>query len=113
MKALIKAYSYVRVSGKGQVEGDGFRRQEAEIQAFAQAHGFEVVEVYREEGVSGTAGEADRPAFQAMVEAILQKRLNHLSVEGVLAPFHPTRQVNVHCWHRQGERMPQARLQPG
>jgi DNA invertase Pin-like site-specific DNA recombinase len=70
MDTLRKAYGYVRVSGKGQVEGDGFRRQEAEIQAFAQANGYEVVHVYREEGISGTAGEADRPAFQEMVSAI-------------------------------------------
>ncbi len=83
MKALIKAFSYARVSGKGQVEGDGFRRQEAEIQAFATAHGYEVAEVYREEGVSGTAGEADRPAFQAMVEAILRNGVRTVIVEGL------------------------------
>lgn len=83
MDTLRKAYGYVRVSGKGQVEGDGFRRQEAEIQAFAQANGYEVVHVYREEGISGTAGEADRPAFQEMVSAILRNGVRTVIVEGL------------------------------
>lgn len=83
MAASIKAHAYVRVSGKGQVEGDGFRRQEAEIQSFAKAHGYEVVEVYREEGVSGTTTEADRPAFQDMVSAILRNGVRTIIVEGL------------------------------
>ena len=71
MTAVTKAFGYVRVSGKGQMDGDGFRRQEAEIQAFATAHSYEVAKVYREEGISGTTSEADRPAFQDMRVAFL------------------------------------------
>lgn len=78
-----KAFAYVRVSGKAQVDGDGFRRQEAEVQAFATAHGYEVAEVYREEGISGTASEADRPAFQDMVTAILRNGVRTVIVEGL------------------------------
>lgn len=78
-----QAYGYIRVSGKGQVDGDGFRRQEAEIRAFAQANGYEVTEMYREEGISGTTGEADRPAFQAVVEAILRNGVRTIIVEGL------------------------------
>ena len=83
MTAVTKAFGYVRVSGKGQMDGDGFRRQEAEIQAFATAHSYEVAKVYREEGISGTTSEADRPAFQDMVSAILRNGVRTIIVEGL------------------------------
>lgn len=77
------AYAYVRVSSKGQVDGDGFKRQIAEIEAYAQVHGIEVAHVYREEGVSGTTSEADRPAFQEMIGAILRNGVRTVIVEGL------------------------------
>lgn len=83
MAERIKAFGYVRVSGKGQVGGDGFRRQEAEIQAFAKGNGYEVARVFQEEGVSGTTDEADRPAFQDMVSAILRNGVRTIIVEGL------------------------------
>lgn len=78
-----QAYGYIRVSSKGQVDGDGFERQEAEIRTYAQGAGYEVEDFYREEGISGTTGEADRPAFQAMVEAILRNGVRTVIVEGL------------------------------
>jgi len=83
MGALKKAFAYVRVSGKGQIEGDGFRRQETEIGTFAKANGYEVVQTFKEEGVSGAASEADRPAFQEMVSAILRNGVRTVIVEGL------------------------------
>ena len=56
-----KAFGYLRVSGKGQVEGDGFVRQEKAIRDYAASHGFEIVSLYKDEGVSGTL--EDRPAL--------------------------------------------------
>ena len=50
----MKSYGYVRVSGKGQVEGHGLERQEKAIQDYAEAHDIKVVKFFREEGVSGT-----------------------------------------------------------
>jgi len=60
----MKAYGYIRVSGKGQVEGHGLERQEKAIRDYAEGHGIEVVNIFREEGVSGTL--KDRPALAAM-----------------------------------------------
>ena len=60
-----KAYGYIRVSGKGQVNGDGFDRQRKAIQDYAKANGFEIVHIYQEEGVSGTL--KDRPALTDMM----------------------------------------------
>lgn len=58
-------FAYLRVSGKGQIKGDGFTRQRDAIQRYAKAHGYEVVRFYKEEGVSGTL--SNRPALAEMM----------------------------------------------
>ena len=65
-----KAFSYLRVSGKGQVKGDGFPRQLKAIREHAKAHGIRVVKIYREEGVSGTKDLENRPALLEMMQAL-------------------------------------------
>jgi DNA invertase Pin-like site-specific DNA recombinase len=50
----IKAYGYVRVSGRGQVDGDGLIRQEKAIRDYAEKNNITIEKVFREEGVSGT-----------------------------------------------------------
>ncbi len=77
------AYGYLRVSGKGQIEGDGFKRQEEEIRRYASKYGIGIAEVFREEGVSGTTEEIDRPAFQTMVTKILKNGVRVVIVEGL------------------------------
>ena len=62
MKSL--AFAYLRVSGKGQIDGDGFPRQEKTIRAFSRGK-YEIAEIFREEGVSGTL--AERPALAEML----------------------------------------------
>jgi len=59
------AYGYVRVSGKGQIDGDGFDRQEQAIRQYAETNGIEVTRIFREEGVSGTVEK--RPALARMM----------------------------------------------
>jgi DNA invertase Pin-like site-specific DNA recombinase len=80
---LIAAYAYLRVSGKGQLEGSGLDRQEDTITAFAQKHGYTIEMIFREEGVSGTLDETDRPAFQSMVAEILKDSVKVVIVEGL------------------------------
>jgi DNA invertase Pin-like site-specific DNA recombinase len=65
-----KAHAYLRVSGKGQVEGDGFTRQLKAIREYAVPHDLKIVNVYREEGVSGTKESADRPAWSELMTAL-------------------------------------------
>lgn len=67
---MTKAHAYLRVSGKGQVEGDGFPRQLKAIREYASAHDLKIVNVYREEGVSGTKESADRPAWSELMTAL-------------------------------------------
>jgi DNA invertase Pin-like site-specific DNA recombinase len=78
---MVKAYGYLRVSGTGQVEGDGFDRQRELISRFADQAGIVVPRFYEEKGVSGTKGEEDRPAFQEMLTAILSNGVRVVIVE--------------------------------
>jgi DNA invertase Pin-like site-specific DNA recombinase len=50
----MKAFAYIRVSGKGQIDGDGFERQENSIREYAKNHGIELLKIFWEKGVSGT-----------------------------------------------------------
>jgi len=79
----MKAFAYLRVSGKGQIDGDGFQRQEETIREYAKIKGINIVKVFKEKGVSGTANEADRPAFQAMVSEILKDGVKTVIIEGL------------------------------
>lgn len=63
-----KAFAYLRVSGKSQVDGDGFARQMAAIKTYAATHDIKIVRVFREEGVSGTL--ANRPALIDLIQAL-------------------------------------------
>jgi DNA invertase Pin-like site-specific DNA recombinase len=67
---MVKGFGYLRVSGRSQIEGDGFERQERAIRAYAKAHGVKIVKIFKEFGVSGTKDIANRPAFVAMMEAL-------------------------------------------
>jgi DNA invertase Pin-like site-specific DNA recombinase len=60
---MVKAFSYLRVSGKGQVQGDGLQRQRAAIKAYSKTAGYSIVREFADEGVSGAIETTDRPAF--------------------------------------------------
>jgi DNA invertase Pin-like site-specific DNA recombinase len=60
-----KAYGYLRVSGQGQVEGDGLVRQEKAIKDYAKSNGFTIQKMFKDEGVSGTL--EDRPALARLL----------------------------------------------
>lgn len=66
----MKVFGYCRVSGKGQIEGDGFPRQRAAIEAHAATNGMEVVQYFEERGVSGKTEWEDRPAWLDMIASL-------------------------------------------
>ncbi len=76
-----RAVSYLRVSSRTQIEGDGFPRQRATIAAFAAAQGIDVVQGFEDAGVSGTLGLADRPGLTALLEAATAAGINTVLVE--------------------------------
>ena len=79
----IPSYGYLRVSGLAQIDGHGLDRQQEAIQSFAAASGYVIVEWFKEEGVSGTTDEEDRPAFMRMVTAILRDGVTTVIVESL------------------------------
>lgn len=66
----MNAYGYVRVSGKGQVEGDGEHRQLDAIKVFCKANSLSFAYHAFEAGVSGTVEGMDRPGFSELLESI-------------------------------------------
>jgi DNA invertase Pin-like site-specific DNA recombinase len=76
-----KAFAYLRVSGKGQVKGDGFPRQLQAIKTYAAEHDLKVVQVFREEGVGGAKESMDRPAWAAMMTALLGDGIKTIIIE--------------------------------
>ena len=95
-----KCFGYIRVSGKGQANGDGPERQEQAIRSYADAHGIEVAGIFTDGGVSGTL--EDRPALADMmvsmeqnghgVKTVIVERLDRLArdlmvQEGIIRDF--------------------------
>ena len=64
----MRASIYIRVSTDEQVNGTSLEDQLEKCQAFCKAHGYEVVNVYRDEGFS--AKNLDRPALQKALSDI-------------------------------------------
>lgn len=79
-KTKTKAFSYLRVSGIGQVDGDGFDRQKAAVEKYAKSKKIEIVREFREP-VSGTKETLDRPALSEMIEALLSNGVKLVIVE--------------------------------
>lgn len=77
----MKAFAYLRVSGKGQVDGDGFPRQLEAVQKYATANEIEIVEVFREEGISGTTELDGRPALSELFAALEENGIKTVIVE--------------------------------
>ena len=78
---MTKAHAYLRVSGKGQVEGDGFTRQLKAIREYSAAHDIKIVTVFREEGVSGTKESADRPAWSELMTVLHSNGVRTVVIE--------------------------------
>ena len=79
----IKCYAYLRVSGRGQVQGHGFTRQIETVKAFAEANGYKVSGVFKDKGISGTNDETHRPQFTAMIEDILSNGVRTVIIESL------------------------------
>lgn len=75
------AYSYLRVSGKSQIEGDGFPRQRDCIARYAQRSAVEIAQEFVEEAVSGTKDAFDREAYPALILAIKSSDVRLVLVE--------------------------------
>jgi DNA invertase Pin-like site-specific DNA recombinase len=67
---LVEAFGYLRVSGRGQLAGDGFPRQREAIQRYADAHGIKIARWFEERAVCGATEWEHRPAWSEMVQKL-------------------------------------------
>lgn len=79
----MNAVAYLRVSGQSQLEGTGFDRQVESCGKLAIAKGFSTVKLFFEEAVTGTKGEEERPAFQAMIAYMLDTETKIVLIESL------------------------------
>jgi DNA invertase Pin-like site-specific DNA recombinase len=63
----VEAFGYIRVSGRGQLDGDGFPRQREAIERYAAANGMRIVKWFEERAVCGATEWENRPAWSEMV----------------------------------------------
>lgn len=78
---MTKAFAYLRVSGKGQLGGDGFTRQREAIRRYAAANDLKIAHEYREGGVCGATEGMDRPAWVEMIAAIMANGVRTIVIE--------------------------------
>lgn len=69
----LNAISYLRVSSRGQVDGDGFQRQRVAIGNWMNHHGAAHLAEFVEEGVSGSTEVINRPALTRLVSLVLER----------------------------------------
>ena len=63
---------YCRVSTDGQT----VENQTRELEAVAERHGWEIVETFTDQGISGAKGRDSRPGFNALHNAIARKEID-------------------------------------
>ena len=76
-----KAFAYLRVSGRGQVDGDGFTRQLTAIKKYAAANNTKIVRIFRERGVCGATDWEERPEFSEMMSILLANGVKTILIE--------------------------------
>ena len=100
---------YVRVS----TDHQSVRNQEIELQAVAERHGWTVVAVYRDQGISGAKGRDKRPGLDKLLQAVARKEFDMVAawsvdrlgrslidLVGILQEFH-AKHVDLYL-HQQG-----------
>jgi|EBPBio282013_DNA_FD.fasta_scaffold08160_1 DNA invertase Pin-like site-specific DNA recombinase len=76
-----KAFSYLRVSGKGQIDGDGFTRQAETISRYVNGNQIKIMREFRDNGVSGVTDAFDREGLTDLFVAIKANGVRLVIVE--------------------------------
>ena len=77
-----KAFAYLRVSGKGQIDKGGYDRQIKTIMKFAASEGWEITQTFKEQ-ISGVKEGDSRPIFMQMVGEIDNNGCKTIIVESL------------------------------
>jgi DNA invertase Pin-like site-specific DNA recombinase len=78
---MTTAIAYMRCSGRSQIDGDTWERQTEAITRYAAANDCEVLEWYRDEGISGKTELENRPGLAACLERIENNGVKLMLVE--------------------------------
>ena len=73
---MTKSVSYLRVSGDSQIAGDGFPRQREKIISYAASNGIEIVEEFRDEGITGKMELEGRAGLSACLQYVREKKIS-------------------------------------
>jgi DNA invertase Pin-like site-specific DNA recombinase len=76
----VNCFCYLRVSGLGQRDGDGYDRQLLACQEYASSHGLAIEQDFRE-CMTGTSEMEDRPALGEMLAALEETGVKIVLVE--------------------------------
>lgn len=79
MRANKRVALYVRVSTSDQTT----LNQTRELEAAAERHGWEVVNIYQDAGISGTKGRVERPGLDAMMKAVARREIDMVAAWSV------------------------------
>ena len=71
---------YVRTST---ANGQTTKNQERELQAVAERHGWQVVTVYRDQGISGAKGRDKRPGLDRLMQAVGRREVDMIAAWSV------------------------------
>ena len=70
---------YVRVS----TDHQSVRNQEIELQAVAERHGWTMVTVFKDQGISGAKGRDQRPGFDKLLKAVARREFDMVAAWSV------------------------------
>lgn len=80
----MRVLGYIRVSSKGQMDGDGPERQYEAIRNFCKAHQLNLGRTFTEAGVSGTVDAMDRASFTEMLASIELSSTGHFPFQAIV-----------------------------
>ena len=77
MKRILRAALYIRVSTEEQAkEGESLPAQESALVEYANEHGYRIVDIYKDAGVSGTRKVEKRPEMMRLLDDVKQDKID-------------------------------------
>src|SRR4249919_4234919 len=78
-KRIKRVALYVRVSTDHQT----IKNQERELEAVAERHGWQVVAIFKDQGISGAKGRDKRPGLDKLMQAVARREIDMVAAWSV------------------------------
>ena len=79
----MKAAGYIRVSSKEQIKGSSLEDQENDIKAYCSNNGIELVEIFKDPGISGTIPGENRHGMGRLLQRALLNGFSYVIVRDI------------------------------